>query len=70
MKSKCRFCNEQKDVDYKDVNGLQKLCTYRGKILARRRSGNCAKHQGQTKLAIKYARYLGLLSYTSVIGSS
>jgi small subunit ribosomal protein S18 len=42
---------------------LKKLCTARGKLFSRKRSGNCAKHQRKVKRAIKYARYLALLPY-------
>ena len=61
---KCRFCKAEVDpVDYKDVRALQKLSTLQGKMYSRKRSGNCARHQRQTKRAIKRARFLGLLPY-------
>lgn len=50
-------------VDYKDVQSLQKLTTARGKLLSRKRSGNCAKHQRSAKKAVKRARFLALLPY-------
>ncbi len=61
---RCRFCREKvKVIDYKDTQTLEKLCTGQGKIFSRKRSGNCAKHQRQVKVAIKRARYIALLSY-------
>lgn len=63
-KSRCRFCREGiNDIDYKDVQTLQKLCTAQGKLFSRKRSGNCAKHQRKAKRAIKRARYMGLMPY-------
>jgi small subunit ribosomal protein S18 len=64
-RSRCRFCREKLTrVDYKDVLTLQKLCTSQGRIFSRKRSGNCAHHQRQVKLAVKQARFIGLLNYT------
>ncbi len=63
-KKKCRFCRSKDkdiDVDYKDVNTLRKLTTLHGKIFSRKRSGNCATHQRQLKIAEKRARFLSLL---------
>lgn len=65
-RSRCRFCREKLTrVDYKDVLTLQKLCTNQGRIFSRKRSGNCATHQRLVKQAIKQARFIGLLTYTS-----
>jgi len=62
--AKCRFCREKiREVDYKDVAGLNKLTTHQGKMLSRKRSGNCARHQRSTKRAVKRARFLALLPY-------
>ncbi len=62
---RCRFCQDNVSrVDYKDVNNLQNLVSPQGKIVSRRRSGNCARHQRMVQRAIKRARYIGLLSYT------
>ena len=62
--TKCRFCRMKVEhVDYKDTQSLQKLTTLQGKLLSRKRSGNCAKHQRSAKKAAKRARYLALLSY-------
>ncbi len=64
--TQCRFCREGKHyIDYKDVESLQKLLTNRGKIFSRKRSGNCAGCQRKVKLAIKRARFMALLPFTS-----
>ena len=64
--TQCRFCREGKSyVDYKDLETLQKLLTNRGKIFSRKRSGNCAGCQRKVKTAIKRARFMALLPYTS-----
>ena len=60
----CRFCSEKTDfIDYKDMIGLKKFVTERGKIIPRRISGNCAKHQRRLTVALKRARYIALLPY-------
>ena len=64
-KKVCIFCKEHATwVDYKDVNLLRKFMSDRGKIRARRVSGNCAQHQREVALAIKTARELALLPFT------
>jgi len=64
-KKVCIFCKEHIDwVDYKDVNLLRRFMSDRGKIRARRVSGNCAQHQRDVAVAIKTARELALLPYT------
>ncbi len=63
-KGRCRFCRSKSRINYKEVGTLQKLCTQQGKLFSRKRSGNCAKHQRQLKVAVKQARYLGLMPYT------
>ncbi len=64
--TQCRFCRDKKDyVDYKNIVVLQKLLTNRGKIFSRKRSGNCAKCQRKVQRAIKRARFMALLSFTS-----
>lgn len=64
--TQCRFCREgTKYVDYKDVDTLQKLLTHRGKIFSRKRSGNCAGCQRKVKTAIKRARFMALLPFSS-----
>lgn len=61
--TRCRFCRGKVGVDYKDVMTLSKLCTARGKLFSRKRSGNCAKHQRAVKGAVKQARFMALLPY-------
>ncbi len=61
----CIFCQQASPwVDYKDVGTLRKFMSDRGKIRARRVSGNCAQHQREVAVAIKTARELALLPYT------
>jgi small subunit ribosomal protein S18 len=61
----CRFCADKNlKVDYKDQGQLKYFLTERGKIIPRRISGNCAKHQREVATAIKRARVLALLPYT------
>lgn len=63
-KKVCAFCADKIDyVDYKDTRRLQKCVSERGKILPRRISGTCAKHQRQITLAIKRARHIALMPY-------
>jgi small subunit ribosomal protein S18 len=65
-RAKCRFCRENvTHIDYKDTQTLQKLITTRGKMLSRKRSGNCAKHQRAATRALKRARFLSLMPYVS-----
>jgi small subunit ribosomal protein S18 len=52
-------------IDYKEVGRLQRYVSERGKILPRRISGNCAKHQRQVTLAVKRARSIALLPFTT-----
>lgn len=60
----CRLCDNKIDrVDYKDVELLKTFTTERGKIIPRRISGNCAKHQRQVTVAIKRARNIALLPF-------
>jgi small subunit ribosomal protein S18 len=61
----CAFCAERAtSIDYKEINRLRRFVTERGKILPRRVSGNCARHQRILAVAIKRARELALLPYT------
>lgn len=63
----CRFCvDNELRIDYKDPKTLRYFVTERGKIVPRRISGNCAKHQRELTLAIKRARQIALLPYTTV----
>ena len=62
----CAFCvDKAESIDYKDINKLRKFVTERGKILPRRISGTCAKHQRALTTAIKRARYVALLPYSA-----
>ncbi len=64
----CRFCADSNLViDYKDPKTLRYFTTERGKIIPRRISGNCAKHQRVLTVAIKRARNMALLPYTTSI---
>lgn len=64
-KKVCVFCKEHAVwVDYKDVSLLRRFMSDRGKIRARRVTGNCAQHQRDVQVAIKTARELALLPYT------
>src|ERR1700745_1553552 len=65
-KKVCLFCQEKGTrVDYKDTGLLRKFISDRGKIRARRVSGNCTQHQRDVATAIKNAREMALLPYTS-----
>jgi small subunit ribosomal protein S18 len=62
----CAYCMDKiETIDYKDISKLKKFVTERGKILPRRISGNCAKHQRALTIAIKRARTVALLPYTT-----
>ena len=64
----CRLCVDSNlHIDYKDFNTLRQFITERGKIIPRRISGNCARHQRGVTQAIKQARILALLPYTPVV---
>jgi small subunit ribosomal protein S18 len=62
-KKVCRFCTQKAKIDYKDADGLRRYTTERGKILPRRITGTCAKHQRRLALEIKRARALAMLPY-------
>jgi len=62
----CAFCAEQQgEIDYKDIPRLKKFLSERSKILPRRITGNCAKHQRTLTTAVKRARYIALIPYIS-----
>ncbi len=62
----CRFCEENADyIDFKNAKKLQRFLTDQGKILPRRTSGTCAKHQRMLAIAVKRARQLAILPYVS-----
>jgi ribosomal protein S18 len=65
-KKVCYFCSEKMDhIDYKDISLLKKYVSEKGKIRPRRVTGNCAQHQARLAMAIKSAREMALLPYTS-----
>ncbi|MGE5763089.1 MAG: 30S ribosomal protein S18 [Mycobacterium leprae] len=67
-KKVCVFCKERiASVDYKDVALLRKFISDRGKIRARRVTGNCTQHQRDVAIAIKNSREMALLPYTSTV---
>ncbi len=62
----CSFCVDKiESIDYKQYDKLKRFMTERGKVLPRRISGNCARHQRQLTRAIKRARIMALLPYTT-----
>ncbi|MDA0744966.1 MAG: 30S ribosomal protein S18 [bacterium] len=62
----CRFCEDKSlGADYKDVRLLQRFVTERGKLLPRRASGTCARHQRLVTLHVKRARQIALLPFAS-----
>ena len=62
----CNFCVEKAEtIDYKDVAKLRRFISERAKILPRRVTGTCARHQRQLTVAIKRARHLALLPFSS-----
>ena len=63
-KKNCAFCNDKIDsLDYKDVSKLKRFLSVAGKILPRRITGTCAKHQRMLSNAVKKARESGLMAY-------
>lgn len=67
-RNRCRFCTKDgcprpTFVDYKDVPTLKQMCSNQGKMLSRKRTGNCAAFQRAVKQAIHRARFLALLPY-------
>jgi len=65
-KKVCRFCEEKlKLINYKDERLLRRYVTDRGKIIPRRITGNCARHQRELTQAIKRARHLALLPFVT-----
>ena len=62
----CAFCVDKvEEIDYKDTARLRKFTSDRGKILPRRVTGTCARHQRELTTAIKRARHVALLPYTT-----
>lgn len=65
-KKVCGFCvDKAENIDYKDIARLRRYMSERGKILPRRVTGTCARHQRELTVAIKRARHLALLPYTA-----
>ena len=62
-KKVCVFCGKDNVIDYKDTNKLKRYISERGKILPRRITGNCSKHQRALTVAIKRARHVALMPY-------
>ena len=63
-KKVCVFCGDNNAIDYKDTAKLRKYVSERGKILPRRVTGTCAKHQRAITVAVKRARHIALMPYT------
>ena len=59
----CVFCKNVLDINYKNIDLLSRYVSQRGKILSRRISGNCAKHQRKVCKEVKRARFLNLIAY-------
>ena len=65
-KKVCAFCVDKIEaIDYKDISRLRRFVSERAKILPRRVTGTCARHQRELTVAVKRARYLALMPYTS-----
>jgi small subunit ribosomal protein S18 len=64
-KKVCKFCVQKLKINYKDADVLRRFITERGKILPRRITGTCAKHQRALALAIKQARSIALLPFVA-----
>lgn len=65
-KRTCRFCDAKENyIDYKDEKKLQRFTTEQGKLIPKRITGTCAKHQRQLVTAVKRARHLALLPFVS-----
>jgi small subunit ribosomal protein S18 len=64
-KKVCKFCTQKLKIDYKDSDGLRRFVTERGKILPRRITGSCAKHQRELAAAIKRARVIAILPFVA-----
>ena len=62
-KKVCIFCGKDSAIDYKDTNKLKRYVSERGKILPRRITGTCAKHQRALTVAIKRSRHVALMPY-------
>jgi small subunit ribosomal protein S18 len=63
VKKDCVFCKNELDIDYKNIELLSRYVSSRGRILSRRISGNCAKHQRKITQEVKRARFMNLIPY-------
>ena len=63
FKKDCMFCKKKLDIDYKNIDLLVRFISSKRKIVSRRSSGNCAKHQRKLIREVKRARFLSLLPY-------
>ncbi|MFA7676749.1 MAG: 30S ribosomal protein S18 [Candidatus Omnitrophota bacterium] len=63
FKKDCAFCKNDLEIDYKNIELLSRYVSGRGKIVSRRISGNCAKHQRKVACEIKRARFMNLIPY-------
>jgi small subunit ribosomal protein S18 len=63
FKKSCLFCKKNLEIDYKNLDGLARYISSKGKIVSRRFSGNCAKHQRKLAQEIKRGRFLSLFPY-------
>ena len=59
----CRFCIDKGSIDFKDVGLLRNFLTERGRIVSRRISGNCMRHQRELTAAVNRARHIALISF-------
>ena len=64
-KKVCVFCGKDHNIEYKDIAMLKKYVSESGKILPRRITGNCAKHQREITVAVKRARHLAMMPYVA-----
>ncbi|MFA5008719.1 MAG: 30S ribosomal protein S18 [Candidatus Omnitrophota bacterium] len=63
FKKSCIFCKKEFDINYKNIDLLSRYISSKGKVLSRRISGNCAKHQRKLAKQIKIARFLSIFPY-------
>ncbi|MBI4354058.1 MAG: 30S ribosomal protein S18 [Candidatus Omnitrophica bacterium] len=67
VRKSCRLCQEKvQEIDYKDLERINRYITERGKIMPSRISGTCARHQRRLAMAIKRARYMALVPYVAI----
>ncbi len=66
----CAFCEQGIDPEYKNAKAMRPMLTEKGKIVSRSRTGLCLSHQRKLTKAVKYARYMAILPYVSLVSSS